>query len=172
MNLIITCSRNHEYETQEEIKQILNQYKSNTYNIIITKLSGILIVKTDIDPMRVIQKIKNDVIAEPWSIRYCLRIIPIQDEVKTTIGDIIRVVLRLWNVDHQYKYRITIEKRNSALRTKEIISNIAKNIPNKVSLKNFDYEILIQILGEITGVSILKPNSILNVLKVKRSMSE
>ncbi|MBP2625038.1 MAG: THUMP domain-containing protein [Nitrosopumilaceae archaeon] len=172
MNLIITCSRNQEYETRKEMKKILGQCRSNIYKIIITNLSGILIAETDIDPMRVIQKIKNNIITEPWSIRYCARIIPIQDEVATTINDITYAALKLWNVNNKYQYRITIEKRNSTINTKEIISKIAMNISNKVNLKNFDYEISIQIIGERTGISILKPNSILNVLMIKRSISE
>ena len=45
-------------------------------------------------------------------------------------------------------YRITVEKRQSSLHTKDIISNIADSLLNKVSLKNSDWEIIIQILGD------------------------
>ncbi len=43
-------------------------------------------------------------------------------------------------------YRITIEKRHSSLHTKDIISNIADSISNKVSLENSDWEIIVQVL--------------------------
>lgn len=172
MNMIITCSRNNEFNAREEMKQVLDQFKNHSYNITITKLSGILLIKTSIDPKHVIELIKNKIILEPWSIRYCSRIIPIHNEVKTTVMEITNGVLKLLKLNKDDRYRITIEKRNSKISTKEIISKIAKNVPNKVSLTCFDYEIMIQIVGERTGITVEQPNSILSVLKLKRSESE
>ena len=65
-------------------------------------------------------------------------------------------------------YRITIEKRDSTLKSKEVISEIADLIPNKVSLEHSDWEIIIQIMSKITGISILPRNSILSISKEKR----
>ena len=65
-------------------------------------------------------------------------------------------------------YRISIEKRNSHIKSREIISQIAELIPNKVSLEHPDWEIVIQIMGKITGVGILPKNSILSVNREKR----
>ena len=65
-------------------------------------------------------------------------------------------------------YRITVEKRQSSLHTKDIISEIANSLSNKVSLENSDWEIIIQVLRNRTGVSIIPPNSILSVNKQKR----
>ena len=72
----------------------------------------------------------------------------------------------------QETYRITVEKRHSEIPTSEIISEIADKIQNKVSLEKFDWMILIEILGKITGIAILKENDILSTQKVKRSLSE
>ena len=65
-------------------------------------------------------------------------------------------------------YRITVEKRQSSLHTKDIISEIADSLPNKVSLENSDWEIIIQVLRDRTGISIMPPNSILSVDRQKR----
>ncbi|MBT4535702.1 MAG: RNA methyltransferase, partial [Nitrosopumilus sp.] len=69
-------------------------------------------------------------------------------------------------------YRISIEKRNSNISSKEIITKIANKIKNKVSLDFPDKIILIEILGIMTGVSILEKSDILSLEKTKRSMSE
>ena len=69
-------------------------------------------------------------------------------------------------------YRITIEKRNSKISSNEIISEIAKNIPNKVSLEHSDWVILIEIIENETGIAVVPNNSILSVEKVKRSLSD
>ena len=65
-------------------------------------------------------------------------------------------------------YRITIEKRNSSIISEEIITQIADKIPNKVSLKNYDWVVLVEILGSDTGVSVLRDSDILSIQREKR----
>ena len=65
-------------------------------------------------------------------------------------------------------YRITIEKRNTDVSSTEIITDIAKIFPNKVSLNQPDWIILIEILGDKTGISILKDSEIFSLDKTKR----
>ena len=63
-------------------------------------------------------------------------------------------------------YRISIEKRNSNLSSQEIISKIANKIKNKVSLEFPDKIVLIEILGNKTGISILEKSDVLSVEKL------
>ena len=70
------------------------------------------------------------------------------------------------------KYRISIEKRNSEISSKEIITKIANQIKNKVSLDFPDKVVLIEILENKTGISILKKSDVLSIEKTKRSISE
>ncbi len=65
-------------------------------------------------------------------------------------------------------YRITIEKRNTSISSNEIITEIAKIFPNKVSLNQPDWIILIEILGNETGISILKDDGMFSLDKAKR----
>jgi tRNA acetyltransferase TAN1 len=65
-------------------------------------------------------------------------------------------------------YRITIEKRNTDISSTEIITDIAKIFPNKVSLNQPNWIILIEILGDKTGISILKDSQIFSLDKTKR----
>ena len=110
---------------------------------------------------------------KPWSVRYCKRIIPIQKVVESKIEEIEKRVTELSNqILGEETYRISIEKRNSNLSSKEIITKIANNIKNKVSLEFPDRILLIEILGNKTGISILKKSDILSTEKTKRSMSE
>ena len=50
----------------------------------------------------------------------------------------------------------------------EIITEIAKIFTNKVSLNQPDWIILIEILGDKTGISILKDSEIFSLDKTKR----
>ena len=173
MNLIITCARHLEPETQEEITRILGEFGDSEPEITITSMSGIITAKTKLDPVEVVEKIQELILDEPWSIRYCLRIIPIQivsetkiDAIEEKISELVEKILK------EDSYRISIEKRNSDISSQELITKIAKNIKNKVSLENPDKIIQIEILGGITGISILKKSDILSVEKTKRSMSD
>lgn len=173
LNLIITCARHLEPETEEELMSILEEFGDSDAKISITKMSGILTGETSLDPIEVVRKIKEMVLDEPWSIRYCLRIIPIQKIIETQIDEIEKTVSDLSHqISDDEKYRISIEKRNSEISSKEIITKIANQIKNKVSLDYPDKVVLIEILGNKTGVSILKKSDVLSIEKTKRSISE
>ncbi len=173
MNLIITCARHLEPEAQEEITRVLGELGDSEPKITITSMSGILTAKTNLDPVKVVKKIHELIIDEPWSIRYCLRIIPIQRISETKIEEIEEIISELVeSIPKGDSYRISIEKRNSDISSQELITRIAEKIKNKVSLENPDKIVLIEILGGKTGISILKKSDILSLEKTKRSMSD
>jgi tRNA acetyltransferase TAN1 len=173
MNLIITCARHLEPETEEELIDILEELGDSDVKVSITSMPGILTAKTKLDPVDAVRKIKEMLLDEPWSVRYCLRIIPIQKVIETRIEEIEKSIVELSDqILDDETYRISIEKRNSNASSKEIITKIADKIKNKVSLEFPDKVLLIEILGNITGISILKKSDILSIEKTKRSISE
>ena len=173
MNLIITCARHLEPETKEEMARFLENFGDSESQITITNMSGILTAKTKLDPVEVVRKISKIIEDEPWSVRYCLRIIPIQKLSKTGIDEIEKSVEDLiYQIKQDESYRISIEKRNSNISSQELITKIANKIKNKVSLENPDKIIQVEILGGNAGISILQKGEILSVEKIKRSMSE
>ena len=173
MNLIITCARHLEPETRDELNDILEDFGDSDAQISITSMSGILTAETKLDPIEIVRKIKEMVLDEPWSIRYCLRIIPIQKIIESKMEEIEEVISSMsQEILDGETYRISIEKRNSDLSSKEIITKIADKIKNKVSLEFADKIILIEVLGNKTGISILKKSDVLSIEKTKRSISE
>ena len=169
MNLIITCARNLESETKNEIRKILDELGDQEPEILNVGMRGILMANTVIEPSKIIDYVKNKMIEEPWLIRYCLRIIPIQMITETEIDKIKQNVIKLKDtIQKNDSYRITIEKRNTSISSNEIITEIAKIFPNKVSLNQPDWIILIEILGNETGISILKNDGMFSLDKAKR----
>ena len=170
MNLLVTCARNLETETKNEIGKILGEIGDQEPEILNVGMRGILLVKTNIETSKIIEWVKDKVVEEPWFIRYCLRIIPIQTITETKMTKIMENIIRLKDVIQENdSYRITIEKRNTDMSSTEIITDIAKIFPNKVSLNQPDWVVLIEILGDKTGVSILKENEIFSLDKAKRA---
>ena len=173
MNLIVTCARNLEGEAEEEIMDILDELGDPDVKISVSNMSGIITVQTKLDPIEVVGKMKEILLDEPWSIRYCLRVIPIQKIVETNLEKIEECISSISDkIEDNESYRILIEKRNSDISSKEIITNIANQIKNKVSLDFPDKIILIEVLGIVTGISLIKKSDILSLEKTKRSMSE
>ena len=95
MNLIVTCARHLEGETEDELIDILDELGDSDVKIVVSSMSGIITVQTKLDPIEVVRKMKEMVLDEPWSIRYCLRIIPIQKIVETKIDEIEKIVLSM-----------------------------------------------------------------------------
>jgi len=173
LNLIITCARHLEPETIVELSEILVFFGDENSEIFRTDMSGVLTAKTKLDPFEVIRKIREKINDEPWSIRYCLRVIPIERVIDTDLEKISSEVFSLMEkIKENETYRITIEKRNSDISSTKIISKIADNIPNKVSLEEPDWIVLIEILDKKTGVSVLKSDDIFSLELSKRRLLE
>ena len=169
MNLIITCARSLESETKNEINKILSELGDQKPEILNVGMRGILMVGTTIEPSKIIDWVRSKIVEEPWLIRYCLRIIPIQSITETNIDKIKQNVIKLKDsIQKNDSYRITIEKRNTSISTNEIITEVAKIFPNKVSLNKPDLIVLIEILGDKTGISILKDSELFSLDKSKR----
>jgi tRNA acetyltransferase TAN1 len=64
-------------------------------------------------------------------------------------------------------FRITVEKRFTSLSSHAVIDAVAKNIKRQVNLDKPDNIVLIEIVGGLTGVSVLTPNDVISVLKEK-----
>ena len=60
-----------------------------------------------------------------------------------------------------------MEKRFTSLHTRELIEAVAMGIDRKVDLENPDKILLIEVVGGLTGMSLIKPSDVLAVLKEK-----
>ena len=169
MKLIITCQRNLEEQTINEVSTSLDEFGDSDSKVSKTEFSGIIKADTSLDTIEVINKIRKKISDEPWLIRFCSRLIPIEKECESNLSTINNEIKNMIScIKMEHSYRITIEKRDSQMKSKDIVTQIADLIPNKVSLEHPDWEIVIQVMGETTGLGILPKNSILSVNREKR----
>lgn len=173
MNLIVTCSRHFEEEAANEISKFLQGLGDVEPKVEVSEFSGIVTVYTSLDPFEVVGHIRRKILDEPWSVRYCHRFIPIQETAESLLDDMVKAVQKHANaMKPTDSYRITIEKRGSDLSSTEMINVIAKSIHNKVSLEKFDWNVIIEVLGKVAGISILKEQDIVSTMKIKRDLME
>ena len=166
-NLICTTSRNLEQEAIIEINSILTKL-GDSAKIQKAEPSGIIIVKTNKEPELVIQELKDILKDDPWKIRYLKRVIPIEFTSSNTNQLLTKIESIKTKIKENETFRITIKKRFSTISTKELIEDIAKLIDRQVNLDKPKWVVQVEIINGIIGVSIIRPENILNVMKEKR----
>jgi len=172
-NLLITTFRNMEGEAAAEINALLAEAGDERPDVSYTEVSGLLTCTTSLDPQEAIERIRKITQEDPWRVRYVLRLIPVQKVVKTDLEVIKNTALELaGRIGESETYRISVEKRRSHLHSADIIDAVAPLIDRKVSLEEQDWVVLIEIVGNNTGISVLKPSSIFSAVKTKRGSPE
>ena len=122
------------------------------------------------DPKALTSFITDFVRSEPFKVRFMMRIIPVDKVVDTKMEDIIRAVKELAAaIGPGETFRITIEARDSPYSEKELIGEIADAVDRKVSLDSPDKVVLLEIFGEYSAVSVISPNDIVSITKLKRA---
>ena len=160
--------RFREEHAQDEILELLDKFGDQAAESEIIEIKGIILVQTSLDPIAVIDNLKELVASEAWQIRYVLRVLPVQVVVPTRLDTIIEAARDLIKKMGNDTFRITVEKRHNSLGSMQIVKAIADQISNKVDLENPCWVILVQVLGGLTGVSVLRPGQIFSSVVEKR----
>jgi len=167
-NLLVTTTRGNEDNACSEIWYLLKEIGDEKAEVDKTGVSGLIAAKTSIDPFEVIAKFKEILKERPYEFRYSLRIIPIERVVKTRLEEIAKVAEELApRIGENETFRITVEKRFTEISTKDVIEAAASKIERKVNLEKPDKILLIEIVGGLTGISLIKPEDIISVSKEK-----
>jgi tRNA acetyltransferase TAN1 len=170
-NLLVTTFRNRETDAADELFLLLNMLGDKGPAIEITSISGIIIVNTLLDPFQIAERCREIISNEPWRFRYVLRIIPIERVCRAEIIEIHNVIKQLSKkICDNETFMVMIEKRHTKLHSREIISTVTSDLQMKVNLDYPKWIILIQVLGKLAGVSILRSNQIFSSVKEKISL--
>jgi len=165
-NLIITSLRGQEPIAASELGDLLREFGDPEPVINITRVAGVLTARTSLDPFMVVEKIRETIQKEPWKIGYIMRAIPIEETVETNPKKIAEAVEKLANkIPQDATYRITVEKRHTQLSTREIIEAAASKVDRKVSLENPEWIVLVEVIGGVSGVSVIRPEQIVSTTK-------
>lgn len=167
-NLIVSTSRFREEEAQDEILDLLDMFGDSEAEAEITEIKGLLLAETELDPLEVIDSLKELVASEPWQVRYILRVLPIEVVVPTELDAIRRAVKELVGRIGKDSFRITVEKRHSPLESIDVIKAVAGEIESKVDLENPGWVVLVQILGGQAGISVIRPDQTFSAVIEKR----
>ena len=167
-NLLATTSRGNERQMCSELTYLLKEEMGDPAPVVDkTGIRGLVAAKTSSNPREVIEKFRAVLQERPYEFRYALRILPVERVVPTDLDEVKRVASELAaNIGENETFRVTVEKRFTTLHTHDFIE-AAATIDRKVDLENPDKILLIEVVGGLTGMSLIEPNGVLTVMKEK-----
>jgi len=165
-NLLATTARGNEEDACSEIWYLIGDMGDREVKVDKTGVTGLIAVKTVLDPFDVVEKLRAVLKEKPYEFRYILRVIPIEKVVRTDLVEIKQAVIELANkIDDDETFRVTVEKRFTSATTRDIIEAAAASIQRNVDLTSPDKVILIEVVGGFTGVSVVKPKDIFSTTR-------
>jgi len=137
-----------------------------------SRIKGLILAYTSLDPREAVHLLRMHMGEEPGRYRAVYRVMPILAWVKTEVEEIVDAVKeQAERMEAGESFRVTLEKRRTRLRSLEVIEPVAEAIDNPVDLEKPDWVVLVEILGNETGVSVIRPVDNLNVQKERHRLS-
>ena len=169
-NLMISTSRGNERNTCSEMWYLLGEVGDRGSSIEITPVIGLVVARTKLDPIRAIHDLRKLFKERPWEFKYTLKLLPIQRIVPAQMPEIESAAVTISEgIAANEKFRITVEKRHTKLSSKLVIEAVAKRIQRNVDLEEPDRILLIEIIGELAGLSLITPADVLSIEREKRA---
>ena len=170
MNIVLTSAKGMEAKASAEFKEIALLSGVRRVSTERSAYEGVVEVEVE-NPQVVLSFLSDFVKSEPFKVRYIMRVIPVDKVVDTKLEEVAAAVKELSpKIGEGESFRITVEERDSPYASRELISAVAEVVERKVSLDNPDKIVLLQVFGEYTGVSVLVPDEIVSITKLKRAV--
>jgi tRNA acetyltransferase TAN1 len=110
---------------------------------------------------------------EPWRFKYILRVLPIEKVAQAELDIICRYIREISaRIKPLQTFRVTVEKRHNSINSNCLIQGIASEIDRKVNLSNPDWIILVEVIRNVAGLSIIKPHNIFSSVIEMRKLGD
>ncbi|ADP77114.1 THUMP domain protein [Methanothermus fervidus DSM 2088] len=140
----------------EEIELLLKDYEP-VLDIKESNFPNLLLINLTMDPKLAVKIIANA------NLPNISKIIPIEAVVKTNINSIVNKVVNLCRkkVKANDTFSVRCDLRGSEINKDEVVEKVEEALTDELNLipdKNGKWVIQIEIVGKITGISVLKPD--------------
>lgn len=167
-NLLISTSRGNEGKCASELWFIFRELGVESIDIDRASFSGLLVAKVGANPFEVVSRMRSYVEEKPWDLKYILKVTPIELVVKSELSEIVGAAKILApKIRADETFRVTVNKRGLDVSTSSVIEAVAGVVDRKVSLDAPSKILLIEIVGNLTGVSVIRKDDVLSVAKIK-----
>ena len=146
----------------EEIETALGE-QENLYDIKESGFYNVVLIQTESDPVEVVKLLKD------YQTTVISKIVPIEMVVRTRIDLIVEKIISLCREKLKDKetfvVRGDIKGREYIKSKEELLNSITHEINEKLLLKidekDPDWVVQIEVIGENTGISVLKPDALI-----------
>jgi tRNA acetyltransferase TAN1 len=168
-NFIATTYKGLEREAMAECLTLLRRLGDGKPVATATEVIGLLLGRTLLDPLTVVRGLREMVAEDPWSVRLVLRFIPIEEVAEAKPEAVREGVASLSaKVPESDSFRVTVEKRHNETPSTEFVEAAAAAMKQKVNLDSPDWVVLVEVVGRMAGISIVRPDSIFSSQKARR----
>ena len=165
-NILLSCSRFREVESCQELHRLVEEdQKLCELNWCkLTGISSLVVAQVDCDCHDFVQRLSQVVKKTPWSVRELLKIQPIDLVVESTLVAIRNgAQLLAKRMSKGAKFRVNLHRRDTKLDRKTLLHEVAIQFPGEVDLEDYEWICAVEILGPITGLSLIKEEEILTM---------
>lgn len=162
MSFLISSQRTYERDALSEAYYVISDVLGHKTHPLKSRVPGLSILKLreETTPFRIIDEIRQ-YIEEKGPLVACLKIVPLELLTKTDLSKIGEnaVFLAKAKILPTHSWKVHVRKRQTTLRTIQIIEHVAEKINwGVVNLTMPDFEIRIEIVRDITGISVMEPD--------------
>ena len=171
MSFLISSQRSNERDALSEAFYVISDILNYNVQPLKSRVPGLSILKLEdeeVNPYTVMDDVRT-YIADNGPLIACLKIVPLEHLIKTELPSITIQTKKLAEEKllPSHSWRITLNKRQCNLRSVQIIQEVANEINwGRVNLSDPDIEIRIEIIRDLTGISIMAPDSEISMLKI------
>ena len=169
-NLLVACPRERERAARSEIQYFIGDLlEDSELKVSKTHISGLLTCKTSLDPFEVVQKLREFALENPYQFRFAIRFTPIEQCVESNLESIKEATLNLLEkIGEDESFRVTVRRRHTDLENMEVVIAVASVIQRTVNLDDPDKIVLVEIVGDVTGISVLDDETdILSIMTMR-----
>ena len=137
-----------------------------------TPISGLLACKTSLDPFDVVHRLREFALENAYQFRFAIRFTPLEECVDSNLEDIVEATQRLLpKIGEDESFRVTVRRRHTELENMQVVTAVAAEIPRRVNLDAPDKTILVEVVGDWTGLSVIdKEDDILSIMTMRDDM--
>ena len=169
-NLVASTYRMRENDCISELWFFARELGDKRLEASRTGLPSLIVARTSLDPEEFVAAARKAILENPWTFRYLLKLVPIHVVVDAELEEIARAALELARekLGPGESYKVEARIRLNTISRDEIIDAIASKLSNKVNLDSPDKVVLVEVIGGRAGVSVIPPEMIVSVEKLRR----
>ncbi|OPY31997.1 MAG: hypothetical protein A4E32_01605 [Methanomassiliicoccales archaeon PtaU1.Bin124] len=171
-NILVTFHPNEKERAKVEIRELLKEVNHPAQSIVPVSVEGVYAVRIFEDGKEAISKLKSLCMSRPSKFRFTFHWVPIDQWVPARLDKMQETARELGKgIGRSERWKMHLHKRHSPEHAEELIIRLTDPIDRGVvDLKHPDKIVVVEIIGEMAGMSLAKVDEILDVHEIAQRM--